>query len=51
MIDSGWQDLVNGLFEFLAGGAAFLHVRALWRSKRVQGVSVWAIGDLQIAEF
>lgn len=35
-----WPDAVNGSFELLAGIACGLHVRALWLSKRVQGVSI-----------
>ncbi len=35
-----WPDIVNGSFEALAGIACWLHVRALWRAKRVQGVSI-----------
>lgn len=35
-----WPDVVNGSFELLAGFACWLHVRALWHSKRVQGVSI-----------
>lgn len=33
-------DLINGLFEF--GGAAFnfLNIQAIWRDKKVRGVSV-----------
>lgn len=34
------EDLVNGLFEILAGGFVLLHCLRLYRDKQVKGVSI-----------
>jgi hypothetical protein len=37
-------DLVNGLFESMAGLMVFMHCRRLWIDKQVRGVSFMATG-------
>ena len=37
-----WADVVNGLFEFLAGFMVLLHCRTLYKDKLVRGVNLWA---------
>lgn len=35
-----WPDIVNGCFEAFASVAYWLNIRALYRAKRVKGVSI-----------
>lgn len=37
-----WPDIVNGLYELLAGGFVLLNVRQLLQDKQLKGVSVLA---------
>lgn len=37
-----WQDLINGLFELLAGLFVLMHCRKLYHDKMVRGVSLVA---------